>query len=136
MKLAVNTVIFGLNGAVAEGLVLAEAAGIDRAIAYDVIAASAAGAPYVAYKRSAFVDPAATPVAFALELAEKDLRLISAFAANLGVTLPQAVTNLGLIREASTEGRGVADFSTIAAELRARRQTTAPISSKREEHLE
>jgi len=30
MKLAVNTVIFGLNGALAEGLVLAEAAGVDR----------------------------------------------------------------------------------------------------------
>ena len=31
MKLAVNAVIFGLNGALSEGLVLAEAAGIDRA---------------------------------------------------------------------------------------------------------
>ena len=38
MKLAVNTVIFGLNEAVAEALVLAEAAGIDRALAYDVLA--------------------------------------------------------------------------------------------------
>ena len=45
MKLAVNAVIFGLNGALAEGLVLAEAAGVDRALAYDVIAAGAAGAP-------------------------------------------------------------------------------------------
>src|SRR5688572_18305013 len=45
MKLAVNTVIFGLNGAVAEGFVLAEAAGIPPELAYDVIAASAAGAP-------------------------------------------------------------------------------------------
>ena len=38
MKLAVNTVIFGLNEALAEGLVLAEAAGIDRELAYDVLA--------------------------------------------------------------------------------------------------
>ncbi len=51
MKLAVNTLIFGLNGAVAEGLVLAERSGIDRALAYDVLAASAAGAPFVGYKR-------------------------------------------------------------------------------------
>ena len=57
MKLAVNTLIFGLNGAVAEGLVLAERNGIDRALAYDVLAASAAGAPFVGYKRAAFVDP-------------------------------------------------------------------------------
>jgi 3-hydroxyisobutyrate dehydrogenase-like beta-hydroxyacid dehydrogenase len=74
MKLAVNTVIFGLNAAVAEGLVLAEAAGVDRELAYDVIAASAAGAPFVAYKRAAFLDPDGTPTAFALDLAEKDLR--------------------------------------------------------------
>ena len=74
MKLAVNTLIFGLNGAVAEGLVLAELAGIDRAAAYDVLAASAAGAPFVGYKRASFVDPEGTPVAFSLDLAAKDLR--------------------------------------------------------------
>ena len=74
MKLAVNTVIFGLNEALAEGLVLAEAAGIDRSAAYDVLAASAVGAPFVGYKRAAFLDPETTPVAFALDLAAKDLR--------------------------------------------------------------
>ena len=56
MKLAVNTLIYGLNGAIAEGLVLAERNGIDRALAYDVLAASAAGAPFVVYKRAAFVE--------------------------------------------------------------------------------
>src|SRR3954467_10258444 len=66
MKLAVNTLIFGLNGAVAEGLVLAERNGIDRALAYDVLAESAAGAPYVGYKREAFLDPDGTPAAFSL----------------------------------------------------------------------
>ena len=71
MKLAVNTVIFGLNGALSEGLVLAELAGIDRSAAYDVFAASAIGAPYVGYKRAAFIDPDATPVAFSLDLARR-----------------------------------------------------------------
>ena len=71
MKLAVNTVIFGLNGALSEGLVLAELAGIDRSAAYDVFAASAVGAPYVGYKRAAFIDPDATPVAFSLDLARE-----------------------------------------------------------------
>ena len=118
MKLAVNTVVFGLNGALAEGLVLAEAAGIPRELAYDVIAASAVGAPYVAYKRSAFLDPAGTPVAFALDLAAKDLRLISTLAASLGIELPQAATNLGLIRSAAKGGRGDRDFSAVADELR------------------
>jgi 3-hydroxyisobutyrate dehydrogenase-like beta-hydroxyacid dehydrogenase len=118
MKLAVNAVIFGLNGAVAEGLVLAEAAGVDRALAYDVIAASAVGAPYVIYKRAAFVDPDTTPTAFALELAEKDLRLITELAASLGVPVPQAHTNLELIRAAWTDGRRGNDFASVAQQLR------------------
>jgi len=119
MKLATNTLIFGLNEAVAEGLVLAEHAGIDRIAAYQVLAASAAGAPYLGYKRAAFVDPQGTPVAFSLDLAEKDLRLITGLAASLGLSLPQAGTNLAMVRAASTGGRGGADFATVAEELRA-----------------
>ena len=122
MKLAVNTVIFGLNQAVAEGLVLAERAGVRRDLAYDVIAAGAAGAPYVGYKRSAFVDPDATPVAFALDLAAKDLGLIAELAREVGLRMPQAETDLAVIRAASAGGRGGLDFSTVAAELRAPRQ--------------
>ena len=92
--------IFGLNEAVAEGLVLAEAAGIDRGLAYGVIAESAVGAPFVGYKRAAFVDPDTTPVAFALDLAEKDLGLIAVLAESLGVPMPQSRTNLEVVRAA------------------------------------
>ncbi len=120
MKLAVNTVIFGLNGAVSEGLVLAELAGIDRAAAYDVLAASAVGAPFVGYKRAAFVDPEGTPVAFSLDLAEKDLRLITALADTLGVPCPRRPPTSPSSASASTGGRGGQDFSTVAEELRAR----------------
>jgi 3-hydroxyisobutyrate dehydrogenase/2-hydroxy-3-oxopropionate reductase len=118
MKLAVNTVIFGLNQAVSEGLVLAEAAGIDREVAYDVLASSAVGAPYLGYKRAAFLDPDATPTAFALDLADKDLRLIEALASSLGVPAPQAATNHAAVRAAASGGRGGRDFSTIAEDLR------------------
>jgi 3-hydroxyisobutyrate dehydrogenase-like beta-hydroxyacid dehydrogenase len=121
MKLAVNTVIFGLNGALAEGLVLAEASGVDRALAYDVIATGAAGAPYVGYKRAQFVDPDGAPVAFSLALTEKDLRLITETAAGLGQPLPQTEVNLELVRAASSDDRAGRDLASIAAELRARR---------------
>ena len=124
MKLAVNAVIFGLNGALAEGLVLAEAAGIDRAHAYDVLAASAVGAPYVGYKRAAFLEPDSTPVAFALELAAKDLRLIEAFADELGVPVPQARTNLAVIGDASSGGNDGRDFSAVADYLRGSRASS------------
>jgi 3-hydroxyisobutyrate dehydrogenase-like beta-hydroxyacid dehydrogenase len=123
MKLAVNTVIFGLNGALAEGLVLAEAAGVDRTLAYDVIAASAVGAPYVGYKRAAFLEPDTTPVAFALELAEKDLGLITNLAEQVGRPTPQARTNLDVIRAAETDMGRDADFSAIASHLRGRTPT-------------
>jgi 3-hydroxyisobutyrate dehydrogenase-like beta-hydroxyacid dehydrogenase len=118
MKLAVNAVVFGLNEALAEGLVLAEAAGIDRSIAYDVLAASAVRSPFIDYKRSAFIDPQATPVAFALDLAAKDLRLISALATELGLALPGAATALAVIAAASAGDRGGRDLATVAEHLR------------------
>jgi 3-hydroxyisobutyrate dehydrogenase/2-hydroxy-3-oxopropionate reductase len=119
MKLAVNTLIFGLNGAVAEGLVLAERNGIDPALAYDVLAESAAGAPYVGYKRDAFLDPDRTPAAFSLALAAKDLRLIHQLAATSGAAVPQAGVNLEVIQAAERSVGDDADFSAVATHLRA-----------------
>jgi 3-hydroxyisobutyrate dehydrogenase/2-hydroxy-3-oxopropionate reductase len=121
MKLAVNVVIFGLNGALAEGLALAEASGVDRALAYDIIAASAAGAPYVGYKRSQFLDPDGSPVAFSLALTEKDLRLITETAAAVGQPLPQTAVNLELVRAAAASLGADRDFAAVAGELRLRR---------------
>jgi 3-hydroxyisobutyrate dehydrogenase/2-hydroxy-3-oxopropionate reductase len=126
MKLAVNTIIFGLNEAVAEGLVLAEAAGVDRTMAYDVIAASAVGAPYVQYKRAGFLDPDGTPVAFALDLAAKDLGLIRDLADRVGLDLPQSRVNLDVVRRASADVGGDADFSAVAIHLRNERQGVTP----------
>jgi 3-hydroxyisobutyrate dehydrogenase/2-hydroxy-3-oxopropionate reductase len=118
MKLAVNTVIFGLNEALAEGLVLAERAGIERERAYDVLAASAVGAPYVGYKRAAFVDPDGTPVAFSIDLAAKDLRLIAELADSVDQAMPQADTNLAVLEAVIAAGHGDRDFSTVAGHLR------------------
>ena len=125
MKLAVNAVIFGLSNAVSEALVLAERAGIDRSVAYDVLANSAVGAPFVGYKRAAFVDPEATPTAFSLALAAKDLGLITELADELGVPVAQARTNLRLIQEAAGDGSGDDDFAAVAVHLRERSRSAA-----------
>ena len=125
MKLAVNTLIFGLNQALAEGLTLATAAGIEPATAYDVLVASAAGAPLVAYKRAAFLEPETTPVAFSLDLAAKDLRLIAALADAVGVAMPGAETDLAVIEAAIAAEGGERDFSTVTSQLRAQAGTTA-----------
>jgi 3-hydroxyisobutyrate dehydrogenase-like beta-hydroxyacid dehydrogenase len=118
MKLAVNTVIYGLNGAVSEALVLAERSGIDRAIAYEVIASSAAAAPFVVYKQASFVEPESTPVAFSLGLADKDLRLIGEQATATGTPMPQAAANLASIRAAEASFGEDSDLSAVARHLR------------------
>ncbi|MGH2799234.1 MAG: NAD(P)-dependent oxidoreductase, partial [Thermoleophilaceae bacterium] len=118
LKLAVNALIFALNNGVSEALVLAERAGIERALAYDVFASSAAGAPFIGYKRDAFVEPDGTAVTFSLDLAAKDLRLIAELADRLGVPMPQARANQALIGEASSRLGGDRDFSAVAAHLR------------------
>jgi 3-hydroxyisobutyrate dehydrogenase-like beta-hydroxyacid dehydrogenase len=118
LKLAVNALIFALNTSVSEALVLAERAGIDRGLAYDVFASSAAGAPYVGYKREAFVDPVAAPVAFSLGLADKDLRLILELADRLGVPMSQSVVNRRLVTEATDRLGPDVDMSQLAVHLR------------------
>lgn len=118
MKLAVNTVIFGLNQSLAEALTLATAAGIEPATAYDVLSRSAVGAPFVGYKRAAFLEPDTTPVAFSLDLARKDLALIAELARSVGVAMPGAATNLAVVEATAAAIGGDHDFSTVTTQSR------------------
>jgi 3-hydroxyisobutyrate dehydrogenase-like beta-hydroxyacid dehydrogenase len=119
MKLAVNAIVHSLNQAVSEALVLAERAGIERARAYEVFAESAVAAPFVRYKRDAYLRPGELPVGFSLELAAKDLRLALALAGDVGADLPQTRVNLAVLDDAVTAGYGSADESAVAEHLRA-----------------
>lgn len=118
MKLVVNSIVHALNVALSEALVLAERSGIDREAAYDVIAASAVGAPYVHYKRAAFLDPDGTPVAFALDLVAKDLELAAALAGDSGAASTQLAANRQIVDAAIKAGFGSADISAVAEYLR------------------
>ena len=118
MKLAVNAMVFGLNQTLAEALVLAERAGVERELAYEVFASSAVGAPFVTYKRAAFEHPESAPVAFALDLVAKDLDLAAALAAEVGARVPQLGTNRRVVGEAIDAGLGDADMSALARHLR------------------
>jgi 3-hydroxyisobutyrate dehydrogenase-like beta-hydroxyacid dehydrogenase len=121
VKLAVNDVIMALDVALAEALVLAEAAGVDREAAYDVFAGGAVGAPFVQYKRAAFLEPDATPPAFSLSLAQKDMSLILALAERTGTPMAQAEANLAALSSAAAALGGDRDFSEVATHLRSRR---------------
>jgi 3-hydroxyisobutyrate dehydrogenase-like beta-hydroxyacid dehydrogenase len=118
IKLVVNSVIFALNAAVSESLVLAERAGLDRTATYDVLAASAVGAPFVHYKRDAFLRPDDTPVAFSLELVAKDQGLIAALAESVSASMPQARSTRALVAAAVAAGLGDHDMSAVADHLR------------------
>jgi 3-hydroxyisobutyrate dehydrogenase-like beta-hydroxyacid dehydrogenase len=124
MKLAVNALVHALNQALSEALVLAEKAGVDRGTAYDVIAASVVGAPFVQYKRPAFEHPDTTPVAFTLDLVGKDLALALALAERVGAQLPQAEANAREAAAAVSAGFGQRDMSALAERLRGGRGST------------
>lgn len=118
MKLAVNAILFGLNQAVGEALVLAERAGIERGVAYDVIAGSAVGAPMVQYRRGMFEHPGEAPPSFTIDLAIKDLRLILDLARRSGSPMPQTERNLEVMEGASSHDRGGEDIAAVAEHLR------------------
>jgi 3-hydroxyisobutyrate dehydrogenase-like beta-hydroxyacid dehydrogenase len=120
MKLAVNAIVHGLDVALSEALVLAEKSGVNRAAAYEVFANSAVAAPFVLYKQEAFVNPEEAPVAFSLDLVDKDLALILDLASSAGARMDQGETNRAVVRRALEAGLGDRDLSAIAVLLRDR----------------
>jgi len=118
MKLAVNLVVHDLNAAVSEALRLAENSSVSREDAYSVLQESVVGAPFVQYKRPAFLDPS-TPVAMSLSLVEKDLRLITEHARAHGEAAPVTEVALASVRRAVEAGMGdrdMADLSRLPAD--------------------
>ena len=118
MKLAVNLVVHDLNSALSESLVLAEGAGIDPATAYDVLESSAVGAPFVRYKRAAFLE-ADQPVAMSLDLVAKDLRLIVDLASGQGRRVPVSEAAREVVEAAVAAGHGPRDMADLRGYLAA-----------------
>ena len=133
MKLAVNTVIFGLNQALAEGLVLAELGRHRPAAAYDVLAASAVGAPYVGYKRAAFLEPDGDPGGVLARPRRQGPAADRRARRAVGVAMPRRGVDLAVIRAASPRRPRRRDFSAVAAELRARARPAAAGARAHEE---
>jgi 3-hydroxyisobutyrate dehydrogenase-like beta-hydroxyacid dehydrogenase len=138
MKLALNLALAVTNQAVAETLVLAEAAGVPRERAYDVLVGGALGSPFVRYKRAAFEDPGAAPVAFAVDLMRKDTALALELAARDGVALPVGGAAHSALERAAAAGFGGRDIAamvelvagaTAPADRRAVRPRPRPRSS-------
>ncbi|MGW6725671.1 NAD(P)-dependent oxidoreductase [Nocardia sp. NPDC055029] len=119
-KLAVNAVLAGLSQAVAEGILLAEAGGLDPATYYGILASSAAGAPYVGYKQQAYLAPESTPVAAPVSLIRKDLALALELAHRHRLTLPGSEAAFAVLDDAVTSGLAAADMAEVLTTLRRR----------------
>ncbi|MEU2680496.1 NAD(P)-dependent oxidoreductase [Streptomyces sp. NPDC007107] len=119
-KLAVNAVLAALSQGVAEGLLIAEAGGLDLDAFYDVLRNSAAGAPYVGYKREAFLAPESAGVAAPVSLIRKDLGLALDLARQQQLSLPACEASYTVLDDATAAGLGQEDMAQVLTALRTR----------------
>jgi 3-hydroxyisobutyrate dehydrogenase-like beta-hydroxyacid dehydrogenase len=117
VKLAINLMIAVLAQVMSEALVLGEAAGVSRAALLEVMASSAAGAPFVKYKTEPLLrdDFSAT---FTTALMEKDIDLVLDAAHEAGVELPLATEMKTRLRAAIDAGYADDDFIALFLHLR------------------
>jgi 3-hydroxyisobutyrate dehydrogenase-like beta-hydroxyacid dehydrogenase len=119
LKLAINISLAVQMLAFAEGLVLAEQAGVDRRRAADVMTQSAIGSPMLKARADLVLD-LPDEAWFDVRLMQKDIVLALDTARELGVPLPSAATAdqlLTLARAAGYERRDIAALYALLAEL-------------------
>lgn len=116
MKLAVNLIVHSLNAAVSESISLASSAGVSLEKIYEVFEESVIAAPFVKYKKSAFLDPA-TPVAMRIDTVVKDLTLIKDFGTQQGLALEATGAVANLYKSAVAAGAGAEDMAALARHL-------------------
>ncbi len=122
LKLTVNSILYGINEAVAEGVVLAERAGVEPEVSLDIITRSAAGAPLVKYRTPQYLNPDEAPVMFTLDLSRKDLGLTLEQARELGVPMPQLERTLEIVEQLVADGEGGRDMGFVVEGARRRAQ--------------
>lgn len=125
LKLTVNSILYGLNQALAEGMILAEAAGVSPETSLDIISRSAAGAPLVTYRKPQYLDPDAAPVLFTLDLARKDISLALEQAAASGTPMPQLERTMEIVDGLVADGDGQRDMGFVVEAARRRRATSS-----------
>jgi 3-hydroxyisobutyrate dehydrogenase-like beta-hydroxyacid dehydrogenase len=119
LKLALQVVIGGTAELLAEAIVLAEAAGLDRRTLLEVVGASVVGSPFVEYKTEPLLrdDYSAT---FTTAMMRKDVDLVLDLARERDLDLP-LTRELRSVLEASCDaGRAGDDFISVVRELQAR----------------
>lgn len=118
LKLAVNSVLYGLNQAVAEAVTLAERSGVEPEITLDILAKGAAGAPMLTYRREQYLHPNEAPISFTVDLARKDMVLALEQARKTGAPTRQLERTLELMEDLVERGFGSADMGYVVEATR------------------
>jgi 3-hydroxyisobutyrate dehydrogenase-like beta-hydroxyacid dehydrogenase len=112
MKLVINLMIAATSGMLAEALVLGEKGGLDWRQMWDVIGASAVGAPIVKAKAVQLRERDYTPT-FTVEQMKKDVGLILQAGAQLDVPMVLTATVAQMLRAAAAQGDASLDYAAI-----------------------
>lgn len=113
LKLAVNSVLYGLNQAVAEAVALAEKSGVAPDTTIDILAKGAAGAPMLTYRREQYLHPDQAPITFTIDLARKDLTLALEHARRTGAPTGQLERTMELMEDLIERGFGSQDMGYV-----------------------
>ena len=123
-KLVANSTLFGTLSVLGEALALADALGLPRETAFDVLAATPLAAQ--AERRRESLESGDYPPRFALSLARKDADLILEAAGASGVELRLLAAARAWLAEAEDAGRGSSDYSAVLAEILSRSTGSRP----------
>ena len=120
LKLAVNSVLYGLSQAVAEAVALAEKSGVSPETTMDILTMGAAGAPMLTYRREQYLHPDTAPITFTVDLARKDLALALDQAGRTGAPTGQLERTAELLDELIRRGLGDRDMGYVVEAARSR----------------
>lgn len=117
-KLVANSALFGALGVLGEALALADALGLDRATAFEVLAGTPVAAQ--AERRRGALETGDFPRRFALSLAVKDAGLVTTTAEASGAEMRLAEAARSWLADAAAAGLGEADYSRVLEHILAR----------------
>jgi 3-hydroxyisobutyrate dehydrogenase/2-hydroxy-3-oxopropionate reductase len=114
-KLVANLTLFGTLGVLGEVIALADGLGLDRDVAFDVLAATPLAAQSA--RRRDAIETGDYPARFPLSLARKDADLIAETAAAIGLDLRLGVAVARWLADAEDSGLGDRDYSAILEKI-------------------
>ncbi|TXT46622.1 MAG: 3-hydroxyisobutyrate dehydrogenase [Spirochaetes bacterium] len=114
-KLINNMMIDVQLNAMAEGLALAQRAGLDMGMTRTAIEVGATASPIVKMKIGDVLAEKFEPAAFALKWMKKDAHYIARFSGQVGLSIPVADAARGILDKASAQGLDEKDWIALAS---------------------